>query len=244
MAKALGVDRQALLLSGLDGDVPSDFEELVQRRATGEPMAYIIGRRAFWTIGLEVAPGVLIPRPDSETLIEAAVAHFAERAPLTILDLGTGSGALLLAALDQWQSARGIGIDVSEKALAIASANAQRLGMGERAVFRRGDWAEDLDQRFDLVLCNPPYVEAGAPLPRDVAEWEPESALFAGEDGLDAYRRLAPQIGPLLEPGGVACVEIGAGQADEAGALFAGHGLSITSRRDLGGHIRCLILTT
>ena len=243
MASALGIDRDALLLSLQDQPAPLQFEALVERRAAGEPIAYIIGRRAFWTIELDVAPGVLIPRPDSETLLEAAVAHFAGRAPRTILDLGTGSGALLLAALDQWPSARGLGIDASVEALAIASANARRLGMADRSTFQPGDWAEGLEQRFDLVLCNPPYVEAGAALPRDVAEWEPKGALLAGEDGLDAYRRLVPALASLLEPDGVACVEIGAGQEHAVAALCASFGLSVDSRQDLGGHARCLILT-
>jgi release factor glutamine methyltransferase len=242
MARALGIDRQALLLGVQTDPAPASFDALVARRAAGEPVAYILGRRAFWTIELDVGPGVLVPRPDTETLLEAAVDHFAERPPAAILDLGTGSGALLLAALDQWPDARGLGIDASEAALAVARANAARLGLGRRAAFRRGDWTAGLDARFDLILCNPPYVEDDAVLPRDVADWEPHSALFAGSDGLAAYRRIAPALGPCLAPAGVACIEIGAGQEQPVSALFAAQGFRVSSRRDLGGHVRCLII--
>jgi release factor glutamine methyltransferase len=244
MAHALGVSREVMLLRHLDDPVPEAFAALIARRLAHEPIAYITGRRAFWTIELEVAPGVLIPRPDSETLIEAAVAHFGAAGPATILDLGTGPGTLLLAALDQWPDARGLGIDRSDRALALARANAERLGLAHRADLRTGDWGEGLAGRFDLILCNPPYVEEAAELPRDVSDWEPKEALFAGANGLDDYRRLAPQIAPLLAPGGIACVEVGAGQSRAAGALFQAEGLAVRTRNDLEGHTRCLILST
>jgi release factor glutamine methyltransferase len=242
MAQALGLEREALLLGGLDASAPIEFDALVRRREAGEPVAYITGRRAFWTIELEVGPGVLVPRPDSETLIEAAVDRFGDKGPGTILDLGTGPGTLLLAALDQWPRARGLGVDRSEPALAFARRNAERLGLGGRAEFRVGDWDEGIAERFDLILCNPPYVEAGAALPRDVSEWEPHEALFAGADGLHAYRRLAPQLRRLLAPGGIACVEIGAGQEAAVSALFSVEAFTISSRKDLNGHVRCLLL--
>ena len=242
MAHALGISREELLLARLSDPAPPAFEGLVRRRLAHEPVAYITGRRAFWTIELEVAPGVLIPRPDSETLIEAAVDHFRDAPPRTALDLGTGSGALLLAALDQWPELAGHGRDRSEQALTIAAANAGRLGLAGRATFSLGDWAEGLAGPFDLILCNPPYVEAGADLPPDVLRWEPAEALFAGADGLDAYGRLAPAIPPLLAPGGVACFEIGSAQAEQATALFAAEGLGVTLRRDLAGRPRCLVL--
>jgi release factor glutamine methyltransferase len=242
MAHVLGVERDALLLSGLDRGAFEAFEALVRRREAGEPVAYITGRRAFWTIELEVGPGVLVPRPDSETLIEAALAHFGKTGPKTILDLGTGPGSLLLAALDQWPEARGLGVDRSEVALEMARRNSERLRLADRATFARGDWGEGLDARFDLILCNPPYIEASATLPRDVAEWEPHEALFAGPDGLDDYRRLAPQVGRLLAPGGIACFEIGAGQEEGAGALFRAAGFYVAARKDLAGHVRCLVL--
>lgn len=243
MAKALGVERESLLLNDLDGEAPEAFDELVERRAGGEPVAYITGRRAFWTIELMVGPGALVPRPDSETLIEAAVEHFGTAGPQTILDLGTGPGTLLLAALDQWPAARGLGIDRSPEALAFAQANARHLGLEGRAAFRLGNWAEGVDDVFDLILCNPPYVASGAPLPRDVAEWEPREALFAGGQGLNEYRRLAPVIGGLLRAGGITCLEIGAGQEPAVRALFMRQGLNVGHRNDLAGHVRCLTVS-
>jgi release factor glutamine methyltransferase len=243
MAHALGVEREALLLADQDQEVPTEFDALLARREAGEPVAYITGRRGFWTIELEVGPGVLVPRPDSETLIEAALSHFGKAGPKRILDLGTGPGTLLLAALDLWPEATGLGVDASETALAYARRNAERLGLSARADFRRGDWAEGIGERFDLILCNPPYVESGAGLPRDVADWEPAEALFAAADGLAEYRRLAPQIPPLLEPGGIACLELGAGQRAAVEALFEGSGLTLSSRRDLAGIERCLTLS-
>jgi release factor glutamine methyltransferase len=243
MAHALGIEREALLLGDPDRSAPAGFEALVERRLAHEPVAYVIGRRDFWTIRLGVGPGALIPRPDSETLIEAAVDHFGEGGPGTVLDLGTGPGTLLLAALAQWPRARGLGIDVSVEALGFAERNAAALGLADRATFRQGDWTEGVDGVFDLILCNPPYVEAGAALPPDVADWEPAGALYAGADGLDAWRRLAPLIGPLFAPGGIACVEIGAGQAAAVSALFAAQGFTIKSRVDLRGVVRTLILS-
>jgi release factor glutamine methyltransferase len=242
MAHALGISREEMLLQHRDRPAPPAFAPLLGRRLVHEPVAYITGRRAFWTIELEVGPGALIPRPDSETLIEAAVALFGEPGPATILDLGTGPGTLLLAALAQWPGARGLGVDRSERALALAGRNAERLRLAGRAAFRIGDWGERLDERFDLILVNPPYVEAGARLAPEVAEWEPAEALYAGEDGLDAYRVLAPQLPRLLEPGGAACVEIGAGQEAAARSLFAASEFTISSRRDLNDVDRCLIL--
>ena len=243
MAHALGIERDEMLLHRLDASVPDAFDSLLARRLAREPIAYILGRRAFWTIELEVGPGVLIPRADSETLIEAAVERFGASGPARILDLGTGPGTLLLAALDQWPRSTGLGVDVSEDALAFARRNAARLGLSDRAGFRPGDWGEGLTGRFDLVLCNPPYVEAGAALPADVANWEPDAALYAGADGLDACRRLAPTLAGLLAPGGIACIEIGAGQQEKAASLFAAAGFTIMSRSDLKGIVRCLILS-
>ena len=243
MAQALGIEREALLLSRLDDPAPEAFDPLVERRMAFEPVAYIAGRRAFWTIELSVGPGVLIPRPDSETLIEAAVDHFGTGGPATVLDLGTGPGTLLLAALAQWPQARGLGIDSSERALEFAGLNASDLGLEERARFSLGDWAEGLGGRFDLILCNPPYVETGADLPRDVADWEPAEALYAADDGLSEYRRLAGEIPRLLAPGGIACLELGAGQRDAVAALFDPASFTIKSRKDLMGIERCLTLS-
>jgi release factor glutamine methyltransferase len=238
MAHALGTEREDLLLGRMDDPAPGAFAALLERRLAHEPIAYITGRRDFWTIELEVGPGVLVPRPDSETLIEAAVAHFGTSGPARILDLGTGPGTLLLAALDQWPEATGLGIDASSEALGFARRNASG-----RAEFKQGNWGDGLTERFDLILCNPPYVEAGADLPPDVAGYEPGAALYAGADGLDAYRALAPQFARLLAPGGIVCLEIGAGQQSAVSALMAAEGFTIESRNDLSGIVRCLILS-
>lgn len=242
MAHALGVTREALLLRHLADPAPAPFDGLIERRAAGEPVAYITGHRAFWTIELGVGPGALIPRPDSETLIEAAVEYFGAGGPGNVLDLGTGPGTLLLAALSEWPDARGVGIDRSERALEYARANAIRLGLDDRAQFRRGDWARDVQGRFDLVLCNPPYVETHADLTRDVRHHEPHSALFAGADGLDDYRRIVPTLGRLIAPGGLAAIEIGHEQFAPVAALLTAEGLSATLRRDLGGRDRCILV--
>lgn len=244
MAHAAGVAREALLLRLRDLAVPEEFSALVERRLAHEPVSHITGRRAFWTLELSVTPDVLTPRPDTETLMEAAVAHFRDTAePRRILDLGTGSGALLLAALDQWREATGLGIDISAAALDVARANAQRCGFADRAEFRQGDWFEGIEERFDLILANPPYIASGTALPPEVAEHEPHGALFAGADGLDAYRAIAPKLADRLAPGGLAAIEIGFDQQDDASGLFAGQGLTISVLTDLGGRPRCITAT-
>jgi len=272
MAEALGVTRETMLLGGLDrplapvrpepvegrapGATPAarpatalrtngggSFDGLLARRLAGEPIAYILGHRDFWTIRLRVAPGVLIPRPDSETLIEAAMAHFAGTpGPRRILDLGTGSGALLLAALAEWPEATGVGIDRSVEALAIAQGNAEALGMADRARIVAGGWS-GTGEAFDLLLCNPPYIGTAEPLPRDVIEHEPHSALFAGADGLDDYRALAPLLPPQLAAGGVACIEIGATQGPAVASFIAAQGLVVHIRHDLAKLDRCIVAT-
>ncbi len=244
MASALGVTTGEMMLSRLDDPAPVGFAGLVDRRLRHEPMGYVLGRVGFWTIDLDIGPGVLIPRADSETLIEAAAAWFGAGGPRTILDLGTGPGTLLLAALAQWPEARGLGIDASADALAYARANATRLGLADRVELQQGDWADGVADRFDLVLCNPPYVEEAAALIAGVVDWEPGIALFGGVDGLDAYRVLASQIPPLIAPGGVACIEFGAGQEAAVRALFESEAVTSSSRRDLNGLSRALILAT
>ena len=244
MAEALHIDRDRLLLSPPDRDVPRRFWEMVGRRSEGEPVAYITGRRAFWNIELHVGPGVLVPRPDSEVLIASAIEHFEGTAgPKRILDLGTGPGTLLLAALDIWPDATGLGIDVSRQALSYASANARRLGFDGRLKLMQGNWAAGLLESFDLVLCNPPYIADGAELGPGVREFEPDEALFAGTEGLDAYRALAPQLPRLLNPGGLAAIEIGPEQAEAVTALLERDGLQATVAEDLGGRARAIVLT-
>jgi release factor glutamine methyltransferase len=223
---------------------PAAFAALVERRLAHEPVAYITGRQAFYGLELAVSAAVLIPRGDSETLIEAARAALAERPPTRILDLGTGSGALLLAAMSLWPEAEGVGTDRTSQALAVARANADRLGLAPRLLARNwtaGGWADGFG-RFELILCNPPYVEDDAELAPDVREHEPPEALFAGPDGLDAYRALIPQLPALLDGDGLAVVEIGATQADAVTALAAAVGLASTLHRDLAGRPRALAL--
>ena len=242
MAHALDLTREVMLLAHLDAEVPEAFEALVARRENREPLAYIVGHREFWSLDFAVGPGVLIPRPDSETLIEAALEACAGNPPEAILDLGTGSGALLLAALSEWPKARGLGVDVSEQALAYARRNAERFVLADRAQFRTGDWGTGETEHYDLILCNPPYVERGAALAPDIMNFEPPAALFAAEDGLAAYREIVPQLRALLAKSGIACMELGAGQSDPVGALCAEHGFETAIRRDLAGHDRCLII--
>lgn len=248
MAHALGLNRSELLLRGRDLSVPASFEDMLMRRLAHEPVAYIRGYQEFWDLTLSVSPATLIPRGDSETLIEAAIAYFAGKPhPARILDLGTGTGALLLAALSVFNGADGVAIDASGAALTVASGNAQRLGFADRSRFLHRswydeDWTHGLE-RFDLILCNPPYVEMDADLAPQVRAHEPASALFAGEDGLNEYRHLVPQIGALLKPEGVAIFEIGQGQDAAVTQLAAKHGFTVNMRSDLAGIVRALSIS-
>ena len=244
MAEALHIDRDRLILAPPERDVPKRFWSMVERRSKGEPVAYITGRRAFWNIDLHVGPGVLVPRPDSEVLIASAIEHFETTSgPKRILDLGTGPGTLLLAALDIWPDASGVGIDVSRRAMSYASANSRRLGFEARVKLKIGNWAEGIEERFDLILCNPPYVAAGAELGPGVREYEPDEALFAGESGLDAYRALAPELPRLLNKQGLAAVEIGHDQGESVPALLARDGLRARVANDLEDRPRAVLLT-
>ena len=244
MAEALHIDRDRLLLSPPDREVPERFWAMVKRRSEGEPVAYITGRRAFWNIELHVGPGVLVPRPDSEVLIASAIEHFeGTDGPKRILDLGTGPGTLLLAALDMWPDASGLGIDVSRQALTYASANARRLGFEGRMKLVQGNWAAGLLEKFDLILCNPPYIAEGAELGPGVREFEPDEALFAGSEGLDAYRELAPQLPRLLNPGGLAAIEIAPDQFEPVSRLLARDGLAARKANDLSERPRAVLLT-
>jgi release factor glutamine methyltransferase len=254
MAHALGMERGDMLMRMRDLDAPPAFAAYITRRIAHEPVAYIIGTQAFWDLELSVTPDVLIPRGDSETLIEAASDAFLGRdafakrdAPLRILDLGTGSGALLLAALSVFPNASGLGVDASEPALQVARRNAITCGFNTRAGFAQLNWRIDgwhrqLDAPYDLILCNPPYIEQAAELSPMVKEHEPHSALFAGDDGLNDYRLLLPQIGILLTHYGVAIFEIGFNQAESVGRLASESGLNSILRHDLAGNPRCLTL--
>ncbi|MFN3452403.1 MAG: peptide chain release factor N(5)-glutamine methyltransferase [Sphingorhabdus sp.] len=245
MAHALGIDRSAMLLRQHDLDAPAGFAAMLARRVADEPVAYITGMQAFWDLDLHVTPDVLIPRSDSETLIEVAIAAFAAgNAPARILDLGTGSGALLLAALSVFGDAQGVGLDASAAALAVASGNAKRLGLEQRATFERRDWtlegwADGLGQ-FDLILCNPPYIEDETPLAPMVARHEPHSALFAGPDGLRDYRILLKTLEKLLKTNGFAVFEIGFNQSKTVAKLGTDAGFTSELTHDLSGNPRVL----
>ena len=236
-----------MLLDPARHHVPANFDALVARRLRHEPVAYILGYRDFWTIRLKVGPGALIPRPDSETLIEACL-DFArherkEEWPKRILDLGTGPGTLLYAAMSEWPEARGLGVDSSETALGYARANAAALGLADRAELKQGNWAEQVSGQFDLILCNPPYIADNEQLMADVAGHEPAGALFAGTDGLDDYRRIIPDLPRILAPGGLAILEIGHTQHMLVGELAEAAGFKVARRQDLGGRERALLLT-
>lgn len=244
MAHALGVTRSDLLLRHMDGDEPPAFAALVERRAGHEPVAYIVGEQEFFGRPFRVTPATLIPRADSESVVEAVLA--ACPAPARVLDCGTGTGALLLTVLGECPAASGVGIDRSAQALAVAQGNAQALGLAARARMLAADWhqpgwAADLG-RFDLILANPPYVEVDAPLDPDVRDFEPGEALFAGPEGLDDYRVLIPQLPALLVPGGVAVLEIGHRQAPAVSLIAADAGFSAKVRHDLAGRARALVL--
>lgn len=223
------------------------FGALLRRRCTREPVAYLLGATEFWSLPVAASPATLIPRADSETLIEEALAAFPRReAVRRVLDLGTGTGCLLLAALTEFPAAKGIGVDIEPAAAMLARRNAAALGLAERAAFVAGAWAAALaGGAFDLVLCNPPYVEAEAiaRLAPEVARHEPRSALDGGADGLDAYRALLPEIRRMLAPSGRAVIELGQGQRPAVEALAAAAALvPLGCRDDLGGVDRALLL--
>ncbi len=244
MAHALGVSRSDLLLRHMRDVVPGGFAALLARRLADEPVAYILGSSEFYGLELAVSPAVLIPRQDSEILIDAARAALADHPPARILDCGTGSGALLLAAASLWPDAEAIGIDRSPDALSIAAANAARHAPATQLRQRdwsQPGWANDLG-RFELILANPPYVEDDAVLENVVRDHEPHGALFAGPEGLDDYRRLIPQLPALLSPDGVAVMEIGSRQADAVSAIASAQGFSVRLHHDLGGRPRALQL--
>jgi len=248
LAHGLHMDRAQMLMRQRDLLVPDGFAALIARRLTHEPVAYIIGKQGFWDLELTVSPDVLIPRTDSETLIEAAERAFAGRTgPETILDLGTGSGALILAALSLFPDASGVATDASAAALRVARINADDTGFAERLELRELSWCDIgweqlVGGPFDLVLCNPPYVETGAKLAPMVRDYEPDEALYAGAAGLDDYRALLPKLTGLLASGGVAIFEIGATQAEKVGALARQASLEWGLAKDLGGNPRCLTL--
>ncbi len=251
LAESLGTTREALIAEparGVDDDGRARFRGWIDRRCAREPVSRIVGRREFWSLEFRLARAVLDPRPDSETLIEAALAWQPDRrAELRLLDLGTGSGCLLCSLLREYPRATGFGIDRSAAAVETATANAAALGLAGRARLRCADWNDGSAAAgpFDLIVANPPYVRRGDidRLEPDVALFDPRDALDGGIDGLDGYRGLAPAIARALAPAGVAFVEVGRGQAGAAAAIMAEAGLECFVRRaDLAGTFRCIAL--
>ena len=223
------------------------FADLLRRRLDREPVAHLLGAAEFWSLPLAVSPATLVPRPDTEALIEASLAAFPERGAVRrVLDLGTGTGCLLLAVLSEFPEATGVGVDAVPEAAALARRNATSLGMDGRAGFVAGCWGAALGgPPFDLILSNPPYVEAGAipVLAPEVALYEPRSALDGGVDGLASYKALLPEIRRLLAPRGRAVVELGLGQRAAVEAIAVGSGLrTLCCRADLSGVDRALVL--
>jgi release factor glutamine methyltransferase len=218
---------------------------LAERRADAAPVAYLLGSREFWSLDFAVTGATLVPRPDSETLIEAALARCAEwDKSWRVADLGTGSGCLLLAFLSERPFAMGIGVDRSEEALSVAKRNAHALRLEGQAGFVCGDWAASLAGPFDLILANPPYIPTADidHLSREVRDYEPFEALNGGEDGLDCYRAIVADLPRLLAHGGTVVFEVGMGQAGDVADLCRSAGLSVDSiRRDLAGIERCVV---
>ena len=245
LAHAMGVSREDLIAATRQpsAEEAALFESFVARRVVREPVAYIRGSREFWSLDFKVGPGVLVPRPETETLIEQALAAIPDRtAALSIVDLGAGSGALLVAALKEFSNARGTGFERSPEAFAYAEANLARHGLAARGRIIAADW-NTADGRFDLILSNPPYIPSAdiEGLDPEVRLFEPRAALDGGMDGLDAHRALARLLPRLLKPGGMGLLELGLGQAEQVEPLF--QGLTVVRvAPDLTGISRVLVL--
>jgi release factor glutamine methyltransferase len=251
VAWALGCDASGLILAAerpLGVEAAARLDALLARRLARQPIARLKGRREFWGLDLELSAATLVPRPDTETLIEAVLAARPDRAaPLAILDIGTGSGALLAALLTEYPAAFGVGTDMSRLALATARTNLERHGLAGRAGLVACDWGSALRGPFDVVVSNPPYIATAdiAGLDPEVRDFDPAAALDGGADGLDAYRAIIADLPRLLQPGGLAVLELGVGQAAAVADLVAGAGLVVRAvAADLAGHLRALVATT
>ncbi|WP_237479517.1 peptide chain release factor N(5)-glutamine methyltransferase [Lichenibacterium dinghuense] len=246
---AAGLDRLALILDpgrALPRDATERLDGFVARRAAREPVSRILGRRDFWGLTLRVTPDVLDPRPDTETVVAAVLDALGPRRgePLRLLDLGTGSGAILCALLSELPRASGWAVDRSAAACAVARGNLDACGLAPRSLVVQGDWAVALAGGFDTVVSNPPYIESAIipELDRDVREHDPLAALDGGADGLDCYRVLAADLPRLLAKGGVACFEVGRGQDGDVAGLMRAAGLAdVATRADLGGVERAVL---
>ncbi|MFC3695481.1 peptide chain release factor N(5)-glutamine methyltransferase [Chenggangzhangella methanolivorans] len=248
-AEAFALSPAELIAGGPDEAGPEErvrLDEMIARRVAGEPVARIIGHREFWGLRFRLAPETLVPRPDSETIVETALAEAGARdRALSVLDLGAGTGCLLLAILSERPHAVGVGIDLSPAAAAAAQANAAALGLQARALFVAGSWGEAIGRRFDVVVSNPPYIARPdiAHLDVEVRAHDPHLALDGGLDGLRAYRALALGLEALLKADGVAVLELGAGQAEEVSELMRAAGLAVPRVvPDLAGTPRALVV--
>ncbi|MCC7259403.1 MAG: peptide chain release factor N(5)-glutamine methyltransferase [Alphaproteobacteria bacterium] len=248
---ATGITQEALIgypERAVDGDALARYRTYIERRARHEPLAYVTGEKEFWGLTLGVTAHTLIPRPDSETLVAVVLDALPDRnAPWRILDLGTGSGCLLLALLKELPNARGVGVDIDPSAVTQAARNAQVLGMESRSHWHVGCWAEGVSGPFDIVISNPPYIPAAAitALAPEVAEYEPHLALDGGVDGLICYRQITAELDGLLAPGGIAAFEFGIGQGAAVRDIGIHAGLRfVTSAHDLAGIERCVVFST
>lgn len=246
----LGISREQLLSDYgliLSPRQYSAYFALIEKRAGRQPVAQLTGRREFWDLAFKVTHHTLDPRPDSEALIEAVLARFRDRGQkLRVLDLGTGTGCLLLTLLKEYPEASGVGVDICEEALSVAQENALNLGLPPRAGFVQSCWGEQVKEMFDIVISNPPYIptEAIGRLAPEVAKYEPKLALDGGEDGLRCYREIVSQLPRLLSPQGLAVFEIGFGQARELQSIVESHGLQVVGIKEDLAHIpRCVLVS-
>lgn len=246
----LELSHENLLLdpdSELTTEQLAQFESLIALRATHKPIAQILGTREFWGLPFKVTEHTLIPRPDSETIITALLSWQTRRgSPLKMLDLGTGTGCLLLSALSEYPQSTGLGVDISQQSLAVAQENAENLGLLSRVEFKKSDWNCEINGVWDVVLSNPPYIPTAdiAGLSPDVARFEPHLALDGGSSGLDCYRAITGFLPKILAEDGVALLEVGAGQAADVSALAAEQGLKVAQAVcDLAGIERCIVIT-
>ena len=243
---ALGLDLTGMITAAQRRLTPGEsaqLEDSARRRRAGEPVARITGEKEFWGLPLQLSPATLVPRPDTETVVELALERLRAdgdlNRPLRIADLGTGTGAILLALLSELPAATGFGTDISETAVRTAAANAARAGLSHRSTFMVCDYASGLSGPFDLIVSNPPYIRTAdiAGLATEVRNYDPRAALDGGADGLDAYRALIPQAAGLLAPGAALVVEAGRGQTGQIEALMKAAGLTPSKgpKADLAG---------